>query len=426
MSIIGFYSRKDIQKEIVKAAKDREVGTKFGEKGFGKRPDIIQYESDVLELAKQGATSFHASEERWTDPLQLKPGMLQKDLDNLRKGWDFIIDIDCKFIEYSKQTANLLVQALKFNGVNNITTKFSGGTGIHVGVPFESFPENVHGQKVKYLFPEGARVIASYLKELIKEPLANKLLEISNINEISKVAKKDIFENEKFNPYSILEIDTVLISNRHMFRMPYSLNEKTNLISVPIEPSKILDFNINDAKIENVKVQHSFLERNGTEDAKQLIIQAFDWSKENTTHFEKEVKDYSFELPKIAIKAEQFPPCMKLLLNGIKEDGRKRSVFVIINFLQHMGWKLEDIEKALLTWNKKNYEPLREGYIMSQVNYAKKQHQKPILPPNCSNENYYKTMGICKQDNWCKKIKNPVNYVTRKILIKNSNKRGKK
>ena len=80
-----------------------------------------------------------------------------------------------------------------------------------------------------------------------------------------------------------------------------------------------------------------------------------------------------------------------------------------------MGWKLKDIETALLKWNKNNYEPLREGYILSQINYNKKQNKEPILPPNCSNEGYYKSMGVCKPDNWCKKIKNPVNYVTRRL-----------
>lgn len=415
--LLAYYSRKDIQKEILKTAKDREIAVKFGDKGFGKRPDILQFDSDIIELAKQGVTSFHASEERWNNPLDLKPGMTQKQLNDLRLGWDFVIDIDCKFLEYSKQAAYLLIEALRFNGVKNISAKFSGGTGIHIAVPFESFPKNVHNQEIKYLFPEGARILASYLKNLIKEPLADRLLEISNINEISKVAKNKeiIYENNKFNPYSVLEIDTILISNRHMFRMPYSLNEKTNLVSVPIEPNKVLDFNINDAKMDNVKVQHKFLERDGTEDAKSLVIQAFDWSQKNTVHLEKQEKQYDFEIPKIAIKPEQFPPCMQLLLKGIKEDGRKRSIFVIVNFLQHMGWKFKDIENTLLKWNKLNYEPLREGYILSQISWSKRQNQKPILPPNCSNESYYKSMGLCQPDNWCKKIKNPVNYVTRRL-----------
>jgi hypothetical protein len=422
--IIEYYSRKDIQKEMLKAAKDREVAVKFGEKGFGKRPDILQYESDIFELVKQGATSFHSSEERWKDPLQLKPGMSQQQLNDLRLGWDLVLDVDTKFLEYAKQAAHLLIEALKFNGVKNITAKFSGGSGIHIAVPFESFPDRVHDKEVKYLFPEGVRIIASYLKELIKEPLSESLLQISNINEISKVAKdKNIYENKKFNPYSILDIDTVLISNRHMFRMPYSLNEKKGLVSVPMDINKVLDFNISEAKIDNVKVNHKFLEREGSEDARQLIYNAFDKKADEERisskgELQQEKKYHEFEMPKIAIKQEQFPPCIKIMLNGIKEDGRKRAIFVLINFLQHMGWKLQDIESTLLKWNKNNYEPLREGYIKSQINWFKKQNAKPILPPNCSNEAYYKSCGVCKPDNWCKKIKNPVNYVTRRLNFK--------
>ena len=62
---LKYYKREDIQKEIIENAKDKETAIKFGEKGFGKRPDILQYPKDILELAKQGATSFHVSEERW-------------------------------------------------------------------------------------------------------------------------------------------------------------------------------------------------------------------------------------------------------------------------------------------------------------------------------------------------------------------------
>jgi len=47
---------------------------------FGKRPDVLQYPADVLELVKQGATSFHASEELWRNPLLLAPSMSRKDI----------------------------------------------------------------------------------------------------------------------------------------------------------------------------------------------------------------------------------------------------------------------------------------------------------------------------------------------------------
>ena len=110
--ILKHYKREDIQHEIIEHAKDREVAIKFGDKGFGKRPDILKYPKDILELAKQGATSFHASEELWRSPLQLDPMMKRIDVENLRIGWDLVLDIDCKFLDYSKITADLLIKGL--------------------------------------------------------------------------------------------------------------------------------------------------------------------------------------------------------------------------------------------------------------------------------------------------------------------------
>src|SRR3989344_3912882 len=91
LNILKHYLRKDVQKEILKLSKDREVGVRFGENGYGKRPDILQYPGDITSLAQQGATSFHVSEERWYNPLELSPGMKKNELDALRKGWDLCL-----------------------------------------------------------------------------------------------------------------------------------------------------------------------------------------------------------------------------------------------------------------------------------------------------------------------------------------------
>ena len=48
----------------------KEVGIQFNDK-FGARPDVLNNPNDILELAKQRATSFHSSEELWSNPLQL-------------------------------------------------------------------------------------------------------------------------------------------------------------------------------------------------------------------------------------------------------------------------------------------------------------------------------------------------------------------
>ena len=121
---LEFYSRREIQERILEVAEDREVAPRYNQ-GFGRRPDVIQFPADILEMAKKGATSFHISEERWHNPLQLKPGMQKRDLDENRKGWDLVLDIDTKFWDYAKWTAFYLVEALKFHDVKNIAVKFS-------------------------------------------------------------------------------------------------------------------------------------------------------------------------------------------------------------------------------------------------------------------------------------------------------------
>jgi len=414
---IQFYSRKDIQKELVKFAKNREVSVMYGVGQFGKRPDVLQYENDILELAKSGATSFHASEERWKDPLRLQPGMLQRQLDDLRIGWDLIIDIDCKFLEYTKQAALLLVEALQYNDLKNISVKFSGGTGFHIAVPYEAFPEKIHNTLIKDWFPEGARIIASYLKYLLKEPLSERILSLSKLQEISKALNKpqeELTEDGRFNPYSLLEIDTILISSRHMIRMPYSINEKTSLVSLPLKLNQIKNFQPSQAKIKNIEVETSFLEHKEITQAPQLFIQSFDWFRQ-TAKPEISLTKRTYEPAlKIAAKPEYFPPCIQNILKGLKEDGRKRSVFMLINFLKSVSWPIEDIQTLLLKWNPKNYEPLREGYILSQINWHKKQKQI-VLPPNCDNKNYYANLRVCNQTHFCKNLKNPVNYVMRRM-----------
>lgn len=435
--MLSYYSRKDIQKQIIKTAKNREVGTQFFPKGFGKRPDILQFCSDIQELAKQGATSFHISEERWKDPMRLKSGLTTRQLDDLRIGWDCIIDIDTDFLDYSKITAELLIEALKHYGIKNYSIKFSGRSGFHIGLPFEAFPEKVHNLPTKELFPEGVRTIASFLKNMIEPLLTERILSLNTLKEIEKssgIKKTKLIKNNQLDPFSLVDIDSVAISSRHMIRAPYSINEKSSLVSIPIK--NIKNFKLSQAKIKNVEAELSFLDSSKIEkpEATQLIIQAFDRKKsietkglsspQNEEEAQNTIRKQQDSIPKIAIKSD-FPPCINIILQGLKEDGRKRAVFILINFLRNMGWKTEDIQKELLKWNQKNYEPLREGYVLSQISWSKRNMQN-ILPPKCDHESYYKTIGCCAPDNWCSKIKNPIQYPKYKIRIINQNKQTKK
>lgn len=426
--ILKYYSRKDVQKKIVEASKDREVGVKYGEKGFGKRPDIIQFDNDVFELAREGATSFHLSEERWNNPLLLQPGLSKAKLDDLRSGWDTILDLDTKFIEYGKIAADLIIRALKFHNVKNIGLKFSGNSGLHIGIPFEAFPKNVNNQNIKLLFPDGVKVIAGYLKNMIEEPLRDSILSISSIDEISKSIdkdKKELLKNNKFNPFSVVEIDSILISSRHMYRAPYSVNEKKGLVSIPIKFSELKNFNLNKAKIENVETELDFLPKKVEEnEANQLIMQAFDALKKKSFILPEDYSKKNFELPKMAVKMDYWAPCIKKGLLGMG-DGKKRFLFILINYLRSLSWDIDSIEKIVKEWNKKNKEPLNEGYIISQLNWHKSQKEVK-MPPNCSNKAYYADIGLECADSLCNVIKNPVNYSLRRLKLMKEDKGKKK
>ena len=207
-------------------------------------------------------------------------------------------------------------------------------------------------------------------------------------------------------------MDTLLISPRHLYRMPYSLHEKSGLISTPLNPEKVLLFKKDFAVPKNIRIsKHRFLGRENTEkdEAKRLLVEAFDF------HVKEEIKETSkkgreFESVQDALPEDLFPPCIKKILSGM-EDGRKRALFILMNYFTSVGWDYDMIEKRLKEWNSKNREPLREVNLLGQLRYHK-QLRKKILPPNCpkrignvpiaGQQNYYKELGIK-----CGEIHNP-------------------
>jgi len=491
---LSYYKRRDIQEEIIKAAQNREVAVKYNDT-FGNRPDVLNNPNDILELAKQKATSFHCSEELWSNALQLSPNMKKHEIDNLKIGWDLILDIDCPMWELSKITTWLIIKSLREHNVKSISLKFSGNKGFHIGVPFEAFPIKINELHIKDLFPYLPQKVALYLldyigtnhieieneKIIFDKELKNSLLLKDIIKSTGKtlnelitkycsscksiikddkkmedtlcrycgsilVAKEAFMECpkckkteslmsktckcgsdkyfKKFDVSLLINIDTILISSRHLFRMPYSLHESSGLVSIPLDPNKILEFNKNYAKPENIKIsEFRFLNRdhviNG--EARKLILQTLDFAqtKEDERKIETK-KDYEV---KDAIPEQFFPPCIKLISKGLS-DGRKRALFILINFLSSLGWGYDDIEKYLKEWNKKNVEPLRENYLVGQLRYHKSQKKK-ILPANCNNMMYYVNIGVCRPDNLCSKIKNPVSYSIRKSFFALKEEKGK-
>ncbi|MFW5846587.1 MAG: DNA primase small subunit domain-containing protein [Nanoarchaeota archaeon] len=485
-----YYSRKDIQKAIFDFSQNREISPQYFQ-GFGKRPDMFNFPGDIFELVKKGATSFHCSEELWEDPLKIQTGQTEEQANSIRVGWDLLIDIDCKWFDYSRLAAKSIINVLKRYKIKNIGIKFSGSKGFHILIPWKAFPKFVGKQETKNLFPEIPRIIVSFIRteaekeikkllpsdfyeqfkntnikrgikcnacsEIASEyieielfcnrckigeqrkfskdnlasefkcPSCNKRTEVISKKEFYKCekCKKDSNKNpENFSKYEeidlfeLMGLDLVLVSSRHLFRMPYSLHEKTALASVVLNEKEIDTFELKDANPIKVSPRN-FMPNSEDEEAKELVLEALDWSKENSFSGEEEKisgKYANFKPIKLeSIDEKKFPESIKKILQGMR-DGRKRGLFVLINFFRGIGMDKEILEKKIYEWNEKNEIPLKKGYVQSQLSWAYR--NKPVLPPNYDKD-YYRGIGIIPTEEELR-AKNPVSLMIRKSL------RGKK
>lgn len=313
-----YYSRKDIQKAIFSFSQDREVAPSYMMESFGKRPDSFQYPGDIFGMVKNGATSFHCSEELWQDPLKISTDMTSKQLNELRSGWDLLLDIDSKYLDYSKIMAELIIKVLRFHGVKNIGIKFSGSKGFHIIVPWKAFPKTIYNTKTSDMFPEWPRIITKYVMDMTKKDLIEKITELTKPNRYVR----DFQASEAVVP------DLILVSPRHLFRMPYSLHEKTALASVVLKPEteEIRKFQPKDADPFKIEIKN-FMPDSKEGEAAELLREALDWYKtknpEEKSSQETEGKEFKPIILK-EISEKNFPPSIKKILEGMKGDGRKK------------------------------------------------------------------------------------------------------
>lgn len=406
--IVEYYSRPDIMEEMMKFSANREFCGAFREGTYQKRPNVVQFPNDIIQMARAGVTSFHCSVERWNNPMQLSTS--DKNYSSLRKGFDFLIDIDSKLgkkaedrIESSQICASLICNFLKSYGIKNYGVKFSGSRGFHIIVPWEAFPKEVDYKNLSTDYPRIPKVIAEFMREQLRGSLMENL--------VNKYGNKYLIEesgSEIPDPYSLVEIEKGW-GERHLFRAPYSLNEKTWFVSLPLKGP--MDFSSEIVTMKNIRVREHFIKECDEDEAKELLRDALNWNAKQEKAADKVIERRPREEYHERVPEEHFPPCIKIILNGM-QDGKKRSIFTLINFLRSMNWPSYEIEKKILEWNGKNPKQLPTSIILGQINYAS--HRKKIPPANCDNELYYKGIGICKPDEICSKIKNPISYPFKK------------
>ncbi len=235
--VYEYYSREDVRNFLLNFSKDREVVGVFRNGNFSQRPNVILYPKDITAMVKTGVIEFHGSLEHWSQPMNLR----QDNHDKLRTGWDLILDVDCKLFEHGKIASEAFLWGMKKHDVKGVSIKFTGGTGFHIGIPWDSIPKTIDYKPSDKLYPELARKIVMYLKDFVFERLERNLFKKYSAEELSKQVNKPlgrILTDEGLEVYEIVDVDPVLVSPRHLFRLPYSLNGKTFLVSLPVRKSE--------------------------------------------------------------------------------------------------------------------------------------------------------------------------------------------
>lgn len=426
--IYSYYSNDFVVEQLMKYSKKREVAGAFWNGAYDKRPNILQYPSDITQMVRNGVTSFHLSVEHWSNAMALTNE--KEGYDKLRTGWDMIIDIDSKLgLEESKVAAELIRSLLKKYGIKNYGIKFSGRRGFHICLPWIMFPKAVDYKKTELMYPDIPRITARFIRKKIKSSLMDHLIRSRGAKQLIEMLDE---VPEKFNPYFFVDVEKDW-GNRHMFRAPFSLNEKAWLVSVPVQFNRLKDFSAESAKPENV-ISHSgvFEEfmRGEENEAVDLVTDAMDWYATIKKEPPKP-KGQRMIVWDGKISEEYFPPCIKNILSGLT-DGRKRSIFTLVNFLRMTNWPWEEIEQKIYEWNEKNRPPLPRNIILGHLRSSQR-NTKNYNPANCPPEGdlfYMDTVNICRPDNICKQgtskiaIKNPIVYPFR--LMKISSHRQKK
>ena len=405
--ILNYYSRDDILNEMMKFSVKREFVGALKNGSYFKRPSIVQYPSDIINMVKNNVTSFHCSVERWSNPMQLSTQT--KNYDNIRSGFDLLIDIDSNLgIGSAQLCAELVCKLFHDYGIRNYGVKFSGSRGFHILIPYEAFPEEINYKKTREQYPRIPRIIAEFIRDKIRDKLMEALVK-------EHTAKKlfELMPADDINPFHWVDIEKGW-GERHLFRAPYSLNEKSWLASVPLKNPG--DFEIEKVRMKNVKVKHEFMKPCDENEISDLLVDALDWNAKKEMKKPEKKKIVYIESSK-KISEQFFPPCIKNILKGLG-DGKKRSTFTLINFLRMMNWSWEEIENKITEWNRKNSPPLPTSFITGQLNWNNQQNK--IFPASCGNDLFYKSIRICKPDDICKKIKNPIAYPFKKMGISKS------
>jgi len=230
--VLAYYGleRDDVARAIFRYGQDRRVtvtnepaslGGAKGQNGFQDPGDLVSMAKRLLEgddnTVPKKYPAFHGTIAKYAKEFITKA----------QKGADVVIDIDVKdnFREAFKQGRKVLDFLDSYSVPYRM--KFSGGSGPHFIIPYEWFPKSL-------LNGNFAKTHQMVFQTIVSRSRAG-------------------------------NVDGSFTLHGHFYRMPYSLNEHTGLVSLPLTREQYVDFTPSMAEIQNVQIDESwFLEPDET------------------------------------------------------------------------------------------------------------------------------------------------------------------
>ena len=196
--IFAYYARPEIQDAMFRYAQGRKITVL---RTFRPLYNRIEAPEDILPLAL-----YHTEEKGLWPSFH---GMISR-YEN-QHVCDFVVEIDYKRSWSACFKATLpYIQALRDFGVY-ARIKFSGHVSAHVIIPGETFPPDIGDVR---------RPLMDYAQKIVGYPE---------------------------------RLDRYFLQSSHFLRLPYSLNERTGLVSLPIMMDEFEQFSWQKARVENVQ-----------------------------------------------------------------------------------------------------------------------------------------------------------------------------
>lgn len=258
-------------------------------------------------------------------------------------------DFDDSNIEYNykeiKREVYQLIASLKRDfkiPINLIKIYFSGHKGFHIIIPYEVF--NIKADttlNIKY-------------KKLVK-----------------------LF----FKEYNLTRLDTKIYDKKRLFRIPNSINSKSNLRKIYLPFSVFINSNFEDIiHLSNNKQNESSSKPFIVKEAKKIFNYLFTITKTNSIKHQQ------------SNNLKEVMPCISSMLNtNVQEGKRNNTAIVLASSLFQSNKTKEEVLNLLCDWNKNNEPPLNERELLTTISSAESMY-KQNKKYGCST---IKDLGMC-------------------------------